>query len=315
MTSHRAPHSPRTAPTGPVAVVGAGFIGGHLARALDQAGHPLQVCTAPGMLPTPGMRTVYWTAGRVAPAHQDPSLVTAEVTAFGEFLDTVADPAHPPRVVLASSGGTVYSPTAPPPYREDDPLDPNNPYGAMKQQMEHMLLTHTDITPVVVRFANVYGPGQQPRRGLGVIAHWLDALRHGDPITMTGDPCSTRDYLYIDDATAILLRLHTAEVVPQIVNAGSGTPTALRDLAQLTLDTTGITQQLRPSPARSADRLHVWLDIHRAQDTLSWTPTTTLPDGLRHTWLAAGTHHRGQRPADRTCAGREPAGSRPGGIG
>ena len=71
---------------------------------------------------------------------------------------------------------------------------------------------------VVVRASNVYGPGQLPRRGQGVIAHWVKAILDGEPIQLIGDPATRRDYIYITDLADALVRCTDAIAPPQLVN-------------------------------------------------------------------------------------------------
>jgi UDP-glucose 4-epimerase len=278
---------------GAAVVFGAnGFIGSHLGRALRLAGYPMMPCASEATPPPQDTQTVYFMAGRVTPsvAAHHPEGVAAEVEAFRRVLGSVQCRSRPPRVVLASSGGTVYAPSCRPPYREDHPTAPNNTYGLMKLEMESILRAQAGVEPVIVRLANVYGPGQQARRGLGVIAHWIDALGRGQPIALHGHLDTTRDYLYIDDVIDLLVRIHAARDLPQILNAGSGTPTALAELARLTLETSGRPDlPIRRAPARAADRMHVWLDIGLARSTLGWAPRTSLREGLRRTWACAAT--------------------------
>jgi UDP-glucose 4-epimerase len=273
------------------AVIGEhGFIGSHLSRALRLAGFPLMSTGPEGSSASLAVRTVYFVAGRVTPssATQQPGQVVAEIESFRHLLMSVAREPHPPRVVLASSGGTMYASTNPPPYREDHPLGPDNAYGQMKLEMESMLRGQRGIEPVIVRLANVYGPGQQPRRGLGVVAHWMHALGHGEPITVQGHPDSTRDYIYVNDAVDLLVRIHQIAMVQPVLNAGSGTPTPLGELARLVLQAAGCADgQIRYGPARAVDRMHTWLDIDLARATLRWAPRTSLTEGLSQTWAKA----------------------------
>ncbi len=279
---------------GEALVVGAGgFIGSHLIRALQHTGDTMP---GSGGEPPPA-KTVYFVAGRVTPssAERSPEQITAEIASFRALLTSVACEDRPPRVVFASSGGTIYAPAGQPPYREDDAVAPNNAYGDMKLAMEQLLLTHPGVEPVVVRLANVYGPGQRPRRGLGVVAHWIHAVAHGQPIVVYGDPCSSRDFLYIDDAVDLLVRLHCADQVPTVVNAGCGVPVSLEQLARLILDAAG--RQDLPtsrSAGRAVDRLHVWLDVERARVELGWQPRTSIREGLARTWASAVAEHVGR---------------------
>lgn len=288
-----------------VVVGGRGFIGSHLVTALQRA----DCARTSHASSSTTVKTVFFVAGRVTPssASQHLEQVAAELDAFRRLLATVACEAKPPRLVLASSGGTIYSPSGQPPYREDDQVGPNNAYGAMKLEMERILLAHPGVEPVAVRLANIYGPGQRPRRGLGVIAHWIHAVAQAQPLVLHGHPDSTRDYLYIDDAVNLLLRIHNAPSTPRIINAGSGSPTSLDRLARLVLQTAGRPNlPITYSASRPVDRMHVWLDIKRARTALGWVPRTSLHDGLTRTWAHAAACPAAEA-ADRIDAPGKPA--------
>jgi UDP-glucose 4-epimerase len=285
--------------SGQAAVVGgSGFIGSHLVRALRRAGIPVTSFTTArpawfGPEPAPEVlhaSTIFFLAGTVTPvtAGVYPSHVEAELRMFEQFLAAVRRAPTPSRIVLSSSGGTVYASDGQPPYSEDDAVGPTNSYGAMKLDMERALLAQPSVEPVVLRLANVYGQGQRPRRGQGVIAHWLHAAAQGWPLVLHGDPASTRDYVYIDDTVDLLVRVHRSQrPPPAVINVGSGSPTTLARLAQLIIEVTGSSDRLlTPCQGRPVDRSHVWLDVHRAGESLGWAPRTALPEGLRQTWIS-----------------------------
>lgn len=297
-------HDPSARRAGAAAVVGAGgFIGIRLCAALRGSGaevvpftrdRPAIACDrlAAGLEP---VRTVFLVAGRVNPAlaERDPAAGALELAEHERLLDLLA--AAPPidgelrRVVLASSGGTVYDIDAPPPYAETSVVGPVTEYGRVKLAVERLLWSYREaVEPVAARISNVYGPGQRLGTGQGVIAHWLAAIRAGTPLRLFGDPATTRDYVYVDDATAALAELHHLHSTPPaVLNVGSGRPTSLAELADLVRSAAG-----RPhhevvvvSP-RGFDRHDTWLDVRRARDVLGWSATTDLADGLRLTWLA-----------------------------
>ncbi|GAA4263452.1 NAD-dependent epimerase/dehydratase family protein [Dactylosporangium darangshiense] len=278
-------------------VGGSGFLGGHLVAALRCKGLRVSVFDRGSPAIRDGwaapeiddVATVFYVAGGATPltAESQPERLRDELAMFVRLLGAAGRGAVRARVVLASSGGTIYAPTAVPPYRETDPVCPNNAYGAFKLQMEQALFAQPGIEPVAVRLSNVYGPGQRLRGGLGVVAHWLDALKRGEAPVLHGDPAATRDFLYVDDAVDLFVRVHSAVRPPSLLNAGSGVPTSLAELAGVMAEVTGKRQrwELRRQ-GRAPDRLHCHLCVDRACETLGWTPATTLREGVRRTWLS-----------------------------
>jgi UDP-glucose 4-epimerase len=291
------PPAPR--PDAPAAVIGAGgFLGSALVPVLQSAGVPVTAFTrktpflTDSGAPNAGLlaaRTVFWLASSINPAiaEAEPGRVHEDRETFVALLRAVERLADPPRVVLVSSGGTVYDPAEPPPYREDSPTRPRGAYGRAKLDLEHRLLA-AELHPgraVVARVSNAYGPGQPAASGQGVIAYWLRAVAAGDPITIFGDPATTRDYVYVDDIAGALLAMHRHPgALPPVVNVGSGRPTALAELAELVRAAAGRAATVRLAPARGFDLPHSWLDVRLAADLLGWRPPTGLPAGIAAAW-------------------------------
>lgn len=281
-----------------MAVVGAGgFLGTALVAAARQAGVPVDPYTraTPALRPDGGADrrlaragTVFWLASSVNPALAEahPERVRSDLAAFAALLRAVGRLPRPPRVVLLSSGGAVYDPAAPPPYREADPTRPRGAYGRAKLAMEATLLA-SGLPGTVLRVSNLYGPGQPAVSGQGVIGHWLRAAAAGRNLTLYGDPATTRDYVYAADVATALLAVHAAAGPPPVLNLGSGRPTSLRELAELLLAVVGDPAlHLDPRPARGFDVPHTWLDVRLAATALGWTATTPLEAGLARCWGA-----------------------------
>lgn len=252
----------------------------------------------------PWPRTIFWLAGSTNPAvaEQRPDLIAADELALTEVLSTVAGAEIPPRVVLVSSGGTVYDPAEPPPYTEGSPLKPTTAYGRAKLALEQ--LVEGALPPqarTIVRVANAYGPGQQVGDGQGVIAHWLHAAAEGRPLVLIGDAGTARDFVYVDDVADALVRIHRSGDPPPVVNVGSGQPTSLGELRAVVARVVG-----RPAgdvvstPARLFDQSRTWLDVSLAEATLGWRPATQLPAGVEATWHALTARSAAGAPPLRT---------------
>jgi UDP-glucose 4-epimerase len=281
----------------PIAVIGAGgFLGSALLRRAAQAGVPCAAFTRSTPFlrdgrPAPEIataRTIYWLATSINPAVAEsrPEMIAADRAAFVSMLRAVGELPAQPRLVLLSSGGTVYDPSLPPPYHESSPTAPRGAYGRAKLELEE-LLAGSGLPAVVIRPSNAYGPGQPARRGQGVVAYWLRAVAQGEPITIIGDPGTTRDYVFVDDVSDALLAVHEAEGrLPATINIGAGEATSLARLAELIQQVAGDTRDIGYEPARGFDVPHTWLDVRLAGEALGWRPRTSLPAGLTATWRA-----------------------------
>jgi len=181
-----------------VAVIGAGgFLGSALTIVLGRARAQVAEYTRSVPFLPPGgelhrgvaqARTVFWLASSINPAVAEarPDQVHADRKAFEGLIASVGFLTNPPRLILVSSGGTVYDPTQPPPYSEGAPVRPGCAYGRAKLELE-TLLAGAGLPPgraVTLRVANAYGPGQPAARGQGVLAHWLRSAATGEPLVV-----------------------------------------------------------------------------------------------------------------------------------
>jgi UDP-glucose 4-epimerase len=237
-------------------------------------------------------RTLVWAASRVNPvlAAERPDLVLAETAALADVLRVLAALPDPPRVVFLSSGGTVYGPPDRAPYSESCAPHPVNAYGALKRELERVLL-HSGLDVVAARVSNAYGPGQVPAPGQGVIAHWLAAASRRSPITVFGNRVSTRDYVFIDDIVEAIAQIHAyARALPPILNVGSGRPSTLDDVLSAVTAAVGADNlDVREEPKRGTDTESTWLDVSLARDVLGWEPRVGLGEGVARAWASMQT--------------------------
>jgi nucleoside-diphosphate-sugar epimerase len=285
------------------AVIGSyGFIGAQLHAKLDLAGAAVTGFTRQAPVLRPDGRpqdallaaeVLFYLATSVSPAmaEQRPDLVAADHDLFCRLLDRLAEVERPPFVVLAGTGGYVYDPAAPLPFREDSPTAPRTAYGRAKLGLEQALSDRRAAVPgVSLRLATVYGPGQRVSKGQGVIAHWLAAAADGQPLRLFGNPATIRDYVYIDDVVNALARVgefgRDGGTLPEVINIGSGRPTRLGELLELVLATVPAELDVERLPGRGFDHYDAVLDIQRAAELVGWRPETSLPAGLARTWWA-----------------------------
>jgi UDP-glucose 4-epimerase len=279
------------------AVVGAdGFIGRHLTVALRARGTQVSAYTREHEMYWPddpaAPEMVFYLASSVTPAlaEQHPEWVTADHHRFAELLRRMAASSHPPTVVLTSSAGTVYDPDAPGPWREGAPTRATSGYGAAKLALERLLLDQAGTMPaVILRLSNVYGCGQRVDKAQGVLAYWLRAALHGDPLHLIGDPQTTRDYVYVADVVDCMLRTAANASMrwladPLVLNVASGVSTSLAELLSIVEEIVGRELPVSRLPHRAVDRRETLLDIQLAARHLGWRPRTGLVDGVTSMW-------------------------------
>ncbi len=173
------------------------------------------------------------------------------------------------------------------PMREDHPPKPASVYGLTKLWQEQLVETYARATGsdfVLIRFQNVYGPGQSLRnRNTGIVGQFVDAVLRGREVELYEDGNMTRDFVYASDAARALVRAaFHPDPLGAVVNCGSGNAVGLRELLRHIEEVTG-----RPARVRCTGRFRPGDVRHAAADMAAfrkhfgrWRPTP-LAAGLR----------------------------------
>jgi UDP-glucose 4-epimerase len=196
------------------------------------------------------------------------------------------------RVVFVSSGGVVYGEPGERPTRESAPKQPLSPYGVTKLAAEFYLHYYHHIHGldyVALRYANVFGPRQDPHGEAGVVAIFSQRILAGEPLTVFGDGEQTRDYVYVGDVVRANLILGDAplgqagSLDAHAFNIGTGVETSVNRLAEELQNVAGRMVGIQRAEARAGELRHSCLDTRRAGE-FGWTPRATLAEGLRATF-------------------------------
>jgi len=189
------------------------------------------------------------------------------------------------KVVYASTGGAVYGEPEYLPVDENHPINPLDPYGASKHQVEHYLYIyrkHYDIEYTVLRYPNVYGPRQDPEGEAGVIAIWTARMLRNQPAVIHGSGEQQRDFVFVGDiARANVLALDKGD--GEIMNLGSGVGTTINTVFELLKAATGYTQERVHGPAKQGEVFRSYITHDKAERLLGWKPTVSLSEGLERT--------------------------------
>src|SRR5512138_2963573 len=200
-------------------------------------------------------------------------------------LLTAAAAAGVKQVLFASSGGAGYGETDVIPSPETLLPAPVSAYGAAKMASELYLgvfrASH-GIRAACLRYANVYGPRQDPHGEAGVVAIFCDPLLDGKPCTIYGDGKQTRDYVFVADvARANLLSAEAG--LDGAVNVATGVETDVVELYGHLARAAGVTAPPLHAPGRPGEQRRSCLDPSLAAKRLGWRPETKLADGLART--------------------------------
>src|SRR5437868_9012655 len=290
---------------------GAGFIGAHSCRALLEAGHAVTALDdlshgkREALPPGADLLVIDVRSPELAAELQRlrPDAVL-HLAAQMDVRHSVANPMHDAsvnvlgtvnvlaaarragarRFVLASSGGAVYGEQDAFPAPEQHPRRPASPYGVSKLCAEEYLelARREGLSTNSLRYANVYGPGQDPMGEAGVVAIFLHKmLRGGDPV-INGDGGQTRDFVYVEDvARANLLAL--ASDASGALNVGPGEETSVNELARLLAGAAGYEKPIRHGPGAAGEQRRSCVDPRAALGSLGWAPLVPLHEGLVHT--------------------------------
>lgn len=160
-----------------------------------------------------------------------------------------------------------------------------SPYGASKRGAEVLLETLGWIggtRVAILRYANVYGPGQGAQGEGGVVSIFGRGLKAGRAVTINGDGEQTRDFVHVDDVVSANLAAWERGAAGYF-NIGSGTETSVNSLFSDMAIITGHTGSPRHGPPKLAEVRRSCLDVARARESLGWTPRMNLESGLRLT--------------------------------
>jgi UDP-glucose 4-epimerase len=189
------------------------------------------------------------------------------------------------RIVLASSAA-IYGHPDRVPIAEADTKTPSSPYGLEKLTIDHYARQYHNLyglDTVVLRYFNVYGPGQPPNDYSGVISIFLEQALNNEPITVHGDGGQTRDFVYIDDIVQANLLAATTEQTGAAYNIGAGESVTIRELAETIVDVTDSDSEIVYTEGREGDIRHSEADITAAEIQFGYDPSVSLREGIERT--------------------------------
>ena len=296
---------------------GAGFIGSHLCRRLLHEGRQV-VCidnlqtgdirNIQPLINHPQFRFVnhdivdpytglerideiYNLACPASPIHyQDDPIHTTETCVIGMLnLLRLAQKHRCP--ILQASTSEVYGDASMHPQKEDywgnvNPIGLRSCYDIGKRCAESLCMDFYrkhGMKVKIIRIFNTYGP----RMAIGdgrVVSNFIVQALSGEPITIYGDGSHTRSFQYVDDLIEGMMRMmQTPNDFTGPVNLGNPDERSVKDLAELVIQLTGSSSQLKFLPIPPDDPHHRQPDITLAKTVLRWKPMVPLDEGLNQT--------------------------------
>jgi UDP-glucose 4-epimerase len=291
---------------------GAGFIGSHVVDAYVEAGHQVVVVDdlSTGRTSNLNPQTTFYqldirkTDLRQVFEEERPEVVNhhaaqvdvrrsvaepqfdAEVNVLGSInVLECAREYGARKIIYISSGGAVYGEPVYLPCDEQHPVNPICPYGASKHTVEHYLNVYRQVYNLdytVFRYANVYGPRQDPFGEAGVVAIFTRQMLRDEQAVINGNGDQERDFVYVADCVqANLLALENGS--GRVYNLGCGIGTTINEVFDHLQAITGYRRDPVHGPPKAGETFRICLDAGRAWEELSWKPTVGLEEGLQQT--------------------------------
>ncbi|HBR17451.1 MAG: UDP-glucose 4-epimerase [Deltaproteobacteria bacterium RIFCSPLOWO2_12_FULL_43_16] len=189
------------------------------------------------------------------------------------------------KFIFASTGGAIYGEQEKFPAPESHPTKPLSPYGVSKLAGEHYLFFYKmtyNMSSIILRYANVYGPRQDPHGEAGVVAIFAQKLLRGEQPVINGDGMQSRDFIYVGDvvrANVLALSCNGGGVF----NIGSSRETTIKQLFKELADIAVVKFQEKYGPPKNGEQRRSVIDFKHAQKVLGWSPQVSLEEGLGKT--------------------------------
>jgi UDP-glucose 4-epimerase len=189
------------------------------------------------------------------------------------------------KFMFASTGGAVYGEQDYFPADEKHPTSPLSPYGISKLAVEKYLFFYNaqyKLNYTILRYANIYGPRQNPFGEAGVVAIFSTKLLKNEQPVINGSGKQTRDYVFVGDVVkANLITLNDQK--SDIYNIGTSKETDVNELFNMLNKIVGNNKEEKHGPAAPGEQMRSVITSDKLFKTFNWRPSTNLQEGLQKT--------------------------------
>jgi len=189
------------------------------------------------------------------------------------------------RFIFASTGGALYGEQDYFPADENHLTRPLSPYAIAKLSVEKYLFFYHNtynLSYTSLRYANVYGPRQDPYGEAGVVAIFIQKMLQGKQPVINGDGKQTRDFVYVHDVAKANLLALTHDVTGKI-NISTGIETSVNQIFQEIKQITHANAPEKHGPPMPGEQLRSVLSFDKAKKVLGWAPSISFSEGLQNT--------------------------------
>ncbi|PJI09711.1 MULTISPECIES: NAD-dependent epimerase/dehydratase family protein [Clostridium] len=290
---------------------GAGFIGSHVVRMLLEHGH--KVCIVDNMIhgnesKVPHGVDIYKLDILSCEIEnvfkkERPEIVihnAAQISVAGSVKDPLYDARtnilgsinilemcrkYGTRKVIYPASAAIFGEPKYLPIDEDHPLDMISSYGVSKHTVEHYLKVYKelyDINYTVLRYSNVYGPGQDSSGEGGVVSIFADKIIKGEPLHIYGNGEQIRDFVYVKDvATANMYALESLN--NGIYNVCTNKKITVNELAELMCSVSKKNVEIIHDGERAGDIFESYMSYDKISKACGWKPKYDLEHGIKET--------------------------------
>ncbi len=191
------------------------------------------------------------------------------------------------RLIFSSTGGALYGDATILPTPETYPAKPVSPYGVSKLSAEQYLYCFNFINKLkytILRYANVYGPRQDPFGEAGVVAIFCQKIVNNEQPVINGAGQQTRDFVYVGDVVNANLKALKNSSPQNIFNVGTGAQNSINKMFQILVKVSGKKIKEVHGTAMQGEQKTSALDYSKIKKKLNWNPQVKLEDGLRETY-------------------------------
>lgn len=234
-------------------------------------------------------RTIVMLVSHLLPSSSAPEIKTILSwfgPAFVQLLE-VCRSARVEHLVLISSGGAIYGENIKgTPVDEEFPLNPRSAYGtfcAFLEQLTRSFHNQHGLSHTILRLGNPYGLLKRANKNQGLIDHYIRSARAKRPFTIFGDGSEVRDYIYIDDISAVVTAVVRNKPSNTIFNVGTGRPHTSEEVIQAVTCQFDLPEvPLRFEPRRLGDIRCSLLDMTKFEKIYGLRCKSTLKEGLKN---------------------------------
>jgi UDP-glucose 4-epimerase len=190
------------------------------------------------------------------------------------------------KFMFASTGGAVYGEQEYFPADENHPTNPVSPYGITKLTIEKYLFFYKieyGLNHTILRYANVYGPRQNPFGEAGVVAIFANKLLKKENPIINGEGKQTRDYVFVEDVVKANVTTLSSKS-SDIFNVGTGIETSVNELFKKLNSISGGNAVEKHGPAPKGEQSRSVITSEKLFKEFKWKPSIKIDEGLKKTF-------------------------------